>query len=97
MICGPQVGRIMKVHQALEFGTNAYNGGSLHHGSEDDDTTLDATLSTDESEESSWLSVGDLSWSPESEDFEESEEVNLQQENETSQSQEEALYQGSKI
>ena len=80
-----------------EFGTNACNEGSLHHGSEDDDTTLDATLSTDESEESSSLSEGDSSRSSESEDFEESEEVNLQQENETSQSQEEPLYQGSKI
>ena len=80
-----------------EFGTNACNKGSLHHGSEDDDTTLDATLSTDESEESSSLSEGDSSRSSESEDFEESEEVNLQQENETSQSQEEPLYQDSKI
>ena len=80
-----------------EFGTNACNEGSLHHGSEDDDTTLGATLSTDESEESSSLSEGDSSRSSESEDFKESEEVNLQQENETSQSQEEPLYQGRKI
>ncbi|CAH3139110.1 unnamed protein product, partial [Porites lobata] len=57
-----------------EFGTNACNKGSLHHGSEDDDTTLDATLSTDESEESSSLSEGDSSRSSESEDFKESEE-----------------------
>ena len=64
-----------------EFGTNACNAGSLHHGSEDDDTTLDATFSTDEGEESSSLSEGDSSRSSESEHFEESEEVNLQQEN----------------
>ena len=60
-------------------------------------TALDATLSTDESEESSSLSEGDSSRSSESEDFKESEEVNLQQENETSQSQEEPPYQGRKI
>ena len=63
-----------------EFGTNC-NECSLHHaGSEDDDPTLDATSSTDESEESSSLSEGDSSRPYESEDFEESEEVNLQQE-----------------
>ena len=31
--------------QPVIIGTNACNEGSLHHGS-DDDTTLDATLST---------------------------------------------------
>ena len=76
---------------------HACNDDSLHNSVEDD-ATFDATLSTDESEESSSFSEGDSSPSSESEDLEESEEVNLQQENETSQSQEEEpLYQGSKI
>lgn len=83
--------------EKYEFGTNACNDDSLHN-SVDDDATFDATLSTDESEESSSFSEGDSSPSSESEDLEESEEVNLQQEKETSQSQEEEpLYQGSKI
>lgn len=70
-----------------EVGTNASNDGSFHN-LEDDGPTL--TSSTDESDDSSHSS--------ESEDFKESEEVNLQQENETSQSQEEEpLYEGSKI
>ena len=81
-----------------EFRTDACNKGSLHHGSQGDDATLDANSSTDESEESSSSSEGKSSRSSESEDFEESEEVKLQQEFETSQSQEEELlYQGSKI
>ena len=82
-----------------EFGTNACNTCSLHHaGSEDDDATLDATSFTNESEESSLLTEGDSSRPSESEDFEESQGVNLHQELEISQSQEEELlYRGSKI
>ena len=82
-----------------EFGTNACKTCSLHHaGSEDDDATLDATSFTHESEESSLLTEGDSSRPSESEDFEESQGVNLHQELEISQSQEEEpLYRGSKI
>ena len=82
-----------------EFGTNACNTCSLHHaGSEDDDASLDATSFTNESEESSLLTEGDSSRPSESEDFEESQGVNLHQELEILQSQEEEpLYRGSKI
>ena len=81
----------------FEVGTNACNEGTSFHNFEDDDPTLDTTSLTDESDESSSFSEGDSSQSSDSEDVD-PEQANLQQENETSQSQEEEiLYQGSKI
>ena len=90
---------LLRVKQPVIIVTNACNQCSLHHaGSEDDDATLDATSFTDETEESSLLTEGDSSRPSESEDFEESQEVNLHQELEILQSQEEELlYRGSKI